>query len=136
MSGTLQAARAANISRAPKYNLLICFDAFETLYAPKEPIHKTYGQFARDNGLKHASDDAVARYLHNRITMAAKEYPNYGKHIKGMTPEAWWMKVSQLPLNLSVLEPSLTISNRSLRISSPTSSPALAVHLTKTSWTT
>lgn len=93
MSGILQAARAVNISRAPKYNLLICFDAFETLYAPKEPVHKTYGQFARDNGLKHASDDVVARYLHDRITAAAKEYPNYGKHIKGMTPEAWWMKV-------------------------------------------
>ncbi|KAK3402674.1 hypothetical protein B0T20DRAFT_4987 [Sordaria brevicollis] len=96
MSGLLQAAKGAagNISRAPKkFNLLIAFDAFETLYAPKEPVHKTYGQFARDNGLKHASDDVVAKYLHNRITTAAKEYPNYGKHIKGMTPEGWWMKV-------------------------------------------
>ncbi|KAK1777611.1 hypothetical protein QBC45DRAFT_184728 [Copromyces sp. CBS 386.78] len=101
----LQAAKAANISRAPKYNLLVCFDAFETLYAPKEPVHKTYGQFARDNGLQHASDHVVAVYLHDRITTAAKEYPNYGKHIQGMNPEAWWMKVIK---NIFVdVEPSL-----------------------------
>ncbi|KAK3498959.1 uncharacterized protein B0T23DRAFT_4889 [Neurospora hispaniola] len=106
MRGILQAARTASISRAPKYNLLVCFDAFETLYAPKEPVHKTYGQFARDNGLHHASDDVVAVYLHDRITTAAKEYPNYGKHVKGMDPEAWWMKVIK---NIFVdVEPSLS----------------------------
>lgn len=43
-----------------KRNLLICFDAFGTLFAPRRPIAQQYGDVARAYGLSGFSDEDVA----------------------------------------------------------------------------
>ena len=40
-------------------NLLICFDAFGTLFKPKRSIEKQYGEVARSLGLGGFSDDEL-----------------------------------------------------------------------------
>lgn len=42
-----------------KRNLLLCVDAFGTLFRPKSPIAEQYGNVARSLGVK-ISDDEVA----------------------------------------------------------------------------
>ena len=42
-------------------NLLICFDAFGTLFKPKRPIAEQYGEVARSVGLRGFSDEDVQR---------------------------------------------------------------------------
>jgi hypothetical protein len=43
-----------------KRNLLLCVDAFGTLFRPRSPIAEQYGSVARGMGVK-ISDDEVAR---------------------------------------------------------------------------
>lgn len=43
-----------------KRNLLICFDAFGTLFTPRRPIAQQYGDVARACGLGGFSDEDVA----------------------------------------------------------------------------
>jgi hypothetical protein len=43
-----------------KRNLLLCVDAFGTLFRPRSPIAEQYGQVARDMGIK-ISDEDIAR---------------------------------------------------------------------------
>lgn len=43
----------------PKRNLLICFDAFGTLFKPKRPIAQQYGEVARSLGLGGFSDEEL-----------------------------------------------------------------------------
>lgn len=40
-------------------NLLICFDAFGTLFKPRAPIEQQYGEVARSLGLAGIRDDDV-----------------------------------------------------------------------------
>lgn len=42
-----------------KRNLLLCFDAFGTLFTPKRPIAKQYGEVARSLGLGGFSDEQL-----------------------------------------------------------------------------
>lgn len=42
-------------------NLLICFDAFGTLFTPKAPIEQQYGDVARGLGLAGFSDGELKR---------------------------------------------------------------------------
>lgn len=44
-----------------KRNLLICFDAFGTLYTPKRPVAEQYGEVARSLGLGGFSDEDVTK---------------------------------------------------------------------------
>lgn len=48
-----------------KRNLLICFDAFGTLFRPRKPIAKQYGEVARSFGLGGFSDDDVHASFRN-----------------------------------------------------------------------
>ena len=41
----------------PPRNLLICFDAFGTLFKPRAPIEKQYGDVARSLGVSGFTDD-------------------------------------------------------------------------------
>lgn len=43
-----------------KRNLLLCVDAFGTLFRPRSPIAEQYGTVARSMGIK-ISDDQVAK---------------------------------------------------------------------------
>jgi hypothetical protein len=43
-----------------KRNLLLCVDAFGTLFRPRSPIAEQYGQVARGMGVK-VSDEEIAR---------------------------------------------------------------------------
>lgn len=42
-----------------KKDLLLCFDAFGTLFAPKTPVAAQYGEIARQHGLSGFSNDQV-----------------------------------------------------------------------------
>jgi hypothetical protein len=42
-------------------NLLICFDAFGTLFTPRKPVAQQYSEVARSFGLGGFSDDDIAR---------------------------------------------------------------------------
>ena len=50
---------ASNAVPMSKRNLLICFDAFGTLFKPKRPIQQQYGEVARSLGLGGFSDEDV-----------------------------------------------------------------------------
>jgi hypothetical protein len=43
----------------PKKNLLLCFDAFGTLFKPKRPIAQQYSEVARALGLGGFSDEEL-----------------------------------------------------------------------------
>lgn len=47
-----------------KRNLLLCVDAFGTLFRPRSPIAEQYGSVAREMGVK-ISDDEVAKSFKN-----------------------------------------------------------------------
>ncbi|KAI5251015.1 hypothetical protein E4T42_04625 [Aureobasidium subglaciale] len=89
-----------------KRNLLLCVDAFGTLFRPRSPIAEQYGTAARGMGVK-ISDDEVAKSFRSgkrvddkrlmQINLAAfkevsKAYPNYGK-ATDMGARQWWTEV-------------------------------------------
>lgn len=50
-------------SMAPSRNLLICFDAFGTLFVPRRPVHQQYGEVAKALGMSGFSDEDIAKTL-------------------------------------------------------------------------
>jgi hypothetical protein len=96
-------------------NLLICFDAFGTLFTPRKPVPQQYSEVARTFGLSGFSDDDIAKSfkegewllfvlwspisgLTKTLPPAAfkkesKQNPNYGK-ATGLGAEKWWGNVS------------------------------------------
>ncbi|KAM7187990.1 hypothetical protein V8F20_010725 [Naviculisporaceae sp. PSN 640] len=82
-----------------KRNLLICFDAFGTLFKPNRPVDEQYTAVARKFGVGLNPDGTstfnsadVAGSFRNAFKQSAKEYPNYGRAV-GMGAKAWWTKV-------------------------------------------
>ncbi|KAG9593975.1 hypothetical protein KCU77_g6268, partial [Aureobasidium melanogenum] len=67
-----------------KRNLLLCVDAFGTLFRPRSPIAEQYGNVARGMGVK-ISDEEVAKSFKSA-------YPNYGKKTD-MGARQWWTEV-------------------------------------------
>lgn len=53
------------LSPMSKKNLLICFDAFGTLFKPRQPIAKQYAEVATALGLRDISEDAVEKAFKN-----------------------------------------------------------------------
>lgn len=45
----------------PTKNLLLCFDAFGTLFKPRTPVHHQYAEVARTFGLHGFSDEDVLK---------------------------------------------------------------------------
>lgn len=79
-----------------KKNILLCLDAFGTLFKPRQPIAQQYGEVARQLGIVNATDDAVEALFRKAFKAEAKEHPNYGKAV-GMNAETWWTNVSYIP---------------------------------------
>ncbi|KAI9682806.1 MAG: hypothetical protein M1822_006296 [Bathelium mastoideum] len=72
-----------------KRDLLLCFDAFGTLFTPKAPIAEQYGEVARRHGLSGFSDAQVQDAFKKAFKEESKERPNYGKAF-GMAAPEWW----------------------------------------------
>jgi hypothetical protein len=78
-----------------KKNLLICFDAFGTLFTPRKPVAQQYSEVARSFGLRGFSDDDIAQSFKKAFKHESKTNPNYGKKT-GMGAEKWWGNVSRI----------------------------------------
>ncbi|QPG95241.1 hypothetical protein C2857_007885 [Epichloe festucae Fl1] len=77
----------------PKRNLLLCFDAFGTLFWPKPTVAQQYGQVARQCGMAAGWTQAeLQSHLAAAIQDEAKVHPNYGK-ASGLGPTQWWTNV-------------------------------------------
>ena len=76
-----------------KKNLLICFDAFGTLFTPRKPVAQQYSEVAKSFGLGGFSDDDIAQSFKKAFKHESKTNPNYGKKT-GMGAEKWWGNVS------------------------------------------
>lgn len=74
-------------------NLLLCFDAFGTLFTPKRPIAQQYYEIARQCGIFSFSSDDLQSSLQAAIKHEAKLNPNYGK-ATGLGATQWWTNVS------------------------------------------
>ncbi|KAF2235415.1 hypothetical protein EV356DRAFT_514230 [Viridothelium virens] len=72
-----------------KKNLLLCFDAFGTLFTPKSPIPQQYGEVARRHGLYGFTEDQLETAFRKAFKEESKERPNYGKAV-GMAAPEWW----------------------------------------------
>lgn len=88
-SSSMQPTSSINM---PKRNLLLCFDAFGTLFTPKRPIAQQYGEVARSLGHRGFTDNQVNDSFKAAFKQEAKQNPNFGK-ANGMNAEQWWTKV-------------------------------------------
>lgn len=86
-----------------KRNLLLCFDAFGTLFKPRQPVAQQYADVARSLGLSGFTNEDVAASFKNAFKQEAKQNPNYGK-ANGMNAEKWWTNAS-----LGIVFGSLTV---------------------------
>lgn len=78
-----------------KRNLLLCFDAFGTLFTPGVPVPVAYAKAAARHGIDcgdtvHAN--AVAASFKAAFKQESKAHPNYGK-AAGLGAEKWWGNV-------------------------------------------
>jgi len=73
-------------------NLLLCFDAFGTLFKPKQTVAIQYGGVARQLGLGGFSDEELQTSLLAAIKRERKARPNYGK-ASGIGASKWWTNV-------------------------------------------
>ncbi|TWU73227.1 hypothetical protein ED733_004939 [Metarhizium rileyi] len=76
-----------------KRNLLLCFDAFGTLFSPKSPVAQQYAQVARQCGITGFTDDELQSHLVAAMKKERRENPNYGKDT-GLGASQWWANVS------------------------------------------
>ncbi|OAA50367.1 haloacid dehalogenase [Metarhizium rileyi] len=77
-----------------KRNLLLCFDAFGTLFSPKSPVAQQYAQVARQCGITGFTDDELQSHLVAAMKKERRENPNYGKDT-GLGASQWWANVIQ-----------------------------------------
>ena len=75
-----------------KPNLLLCFDAFGTLFKPKRPVAEQYAEVARQCGLTGFNDQDVQSCFRTAFKEEAKQNPNYGK-ATGLGATKWWTNV-------------------------------------------
>ncbi|KAL2212936.1 hypothetical protein CC79DRAFT_707 [Sarocladium strictum] len=73
-------------------NLLLCFDAFGTLFKPIRPVAQQYADVARQCGLTNLSDDEVKSSFSKAFKHEAKTNPNYGR-ATGLGATQWWTNV-------------------------------------------
>lgn len=101
MTSNLQATRRL----AARKNLLLCLDAFGTLFTPSVPVPVAYARAAAQHGID-CGDTENAREVGARFKDAfkdeSKRNPNYGR-ATGLGAEKWWGNVSVLSL-YSILE--------------------------------
>ncbi|KAH8146526.1 uncharacterized protein LAJ45_09472 [Morchella importuna] len=96
-------------SPRPKFNLLLTFDAFGTLFEPRDSIAAQYAHVAQEHGIEGVEESDIRVTFKKAFKQQASENPNYGKK-SGMTPEQWWTGVitnTFTPLTKSPPLPSL-----------------------------
>jgi len=76
-----------------KPNLLLCFDAFGTLFKPKRSIIEQYGEVARQLGLViPRGDKQLERSFLDAFKAESKLHPNYGRETS-LGATKWWTAV-------------------------------------------
>ncbi|RMZ71492.1 haloacid dehalogenase [Pyrenophora seminiperda CCB06] len=79
-----------------KKNLLLCLDAFGTLFTPSIPIPVAYARAAARHGIEDIGNTEDPREIASRFKRSfrgeSKKNPNYGKATQ-MTVEKWWGNV-------------------------------------------
>lgn len=85
-----------------KKNLLLCFDAFGTIFTPRQAIFEQYGEAARRFGLSGFMDEQVASSFKQAFKDESKKNPNYGR-ATGLGATAWWTNVGDLTSFLEAL---------------------------------
>ncbi|KAK1251056.1 hypothetical protein MKX07_005611 [Trichoderma sp. CBMAI-0711] len=75
-----------------KPNLLLCFDAFGTLFRPKGAVAQQYAHVSRQCGLTGFSDKELSSRLLAAIKEERELNPNYGK-ATGLGATKWWTNV-------------------------------------------
>ncbi|KAG9192753.1 hypothetical protein G6011_11487 [Alternaria panax] len=78
-----------------KKNLLLCFDAFGTLFTPSKPIPVAYAQAATRHGINVGDTEnpsEVGSSFKSAFKKASHENPNYGKATE-MGAKKWWSNV-------------------------------------------
>lgn len=78
----------------PRPGLLLCFDAFGTLFRPK-PVVAQYADVARRCGLAAFSHDELAASLRAALAAETRRHPNYGR-ATGLGAARWWTNVRHL----------------------------------------
>ncbi|GAB7350540.1 hypothetical protein MBLNU459_g1123t1 [Dothideomycetes sp. NU459] len=69
-------------------NLLLCLDAFGTIFSPKRPVPEQYVEVARKYGIESSAQDVGATFK-KAFKEESKAHPDYGKAV-GMGAEKWW----------------------------------------------
>ncbi|KAK6208075.1 hypothetical protein LQW54_007120 [Pestalotiopsis sp. IQ-011] len=75
-----------------KPNLLLCFDAFGTLFRPKRPVVQQYGEIARQCGIGDFTDAQLQSSFRAAFKDEMRQNPNYGKST-GLGATKWWTNV-------------------------------------------
>jgi FMN phosphatase YigB (HAD superfamily) len=75
-----------------KTSLLLCFDAFGTLFKPRRPVAQQYLEVAAAFGMTGIAQDALDTTLKDALKFMRRRHPNYGK-ATGLSPETWWTEV-------------------------------------------
>jgi hypothetical protein len=78
-----------------KPNLLLCFDAFGTLFRPKKPIIQQYSEVARRCGITGFNEDQIQSSFKAAFKDEARQNPNYGR-ATGLGATKWWTNVSTI----------------------------------------
>ncbi|EMD61250.1 hypothetical protein COCSADRAFT_240698 [Bipolaris sorokiniana ND90Pr] len=76
-------------------NLLLCLDAFDTLFTPSTPIPTAYAQAASRHGIQIPSTQSLASSFKSSFKNTSQKHPNYGKSTVGLSPEKWWKTILQ-----------------------------------------
>lgn len=77
-------------------HLLLCLDAFGTIFIPKRPVAEQYAAIARQCGLKDIRTAQVDDAFRSAFAKYAALHPNYGR-ATGMGAERWWSEVIFFP---------------------------------------
>ncbi|KAG8626524.1 hypothetical protein KVT40_005469 [Elsinoe batatas] len=75
-----------------KKNLLLCFDAFGTLFRPRQAVYKQYGEVARKYGINGYTDEELATSFKQAFKEESKVNPNYGR-ATDLGSTRWWTNV-------------------------------------------
>jgi len=99
------------LPRRQKKHLLLCFDAFGTLFTPRKPIAAQYAAVSRKYGICDIREEDLHQSFKQAFKEQAKKYPNYGK-AAGMKAPEWWANIIRSTLapftsttSISTLDP-------------------------------
>ncbi|KAJ6443178.1 putative haloacid dehalogenase protein [Purpureocillium lavendulum] len=73
-------------------HLLLCFDAFGTLFRPKRSVAQQYAEVARRCGVTGFSDAELEASLKAAFKDEARRNPNYGR-ATGLGATRWWTNI-------------------------------------------